>query len=56
MSEREGQPRSRRRVVVVVVVASVLIVGAVASGIWSRVSGPNGEPAWIGVVETMTSA
>ena len=54
MSEREGQPRSRTKVVVVV--ASVLIVGAVASGIWSRVSVPNGEPAWIGVVETMTSA
>ena len=53
MSEREGRPRSRTKVVVVV--ASVLIVGAVVSGIWSRVSGPTGEPAWIGVIETMTS-
>jgi len=26
------------------------------SGIWSRVSGPTGEPAWIGVIETMTSS
>ncbi|WP_156357482.1 hypothetical protein [Frigoribacterium sp. Leaf263] len=53
MSEREGRPRNRTKVVVVVV-ASVLIVGAVVSGIWSRVSGPTGEPAWIGVIETMT--
>ena len=54
MSEREGVPRRRTRVVAVIAV--VLVVGAVVSGIWSRVSGPTGEPAWIGVIETMTSS
>jgi len=52
MSEREVRPRSRRKIVVVIAV--VLLAGAVVSGIWSRVSGPTGEPAWIGVIETMT--
>jgi len=51
MSERDGQPGSRTKVIVAV--AAVLIVGAVASGVWSRVSGPTGEPAWIGVIETI---
>ncbi|NRD25325.1 hypothetical protein [Frigoribacterium sp. VKM Ac-2836] len=52
MSERDRRPRRHTRVAVLVAV--VLIAGAVASGIWSRVSGPTGEPAWIGVIETMT--